>query len=81
MATARKGKVEAIGREPARGAVDPRGRPRAIWHAIVAARDGGVTAPHVLHHIGLLAGAGLIAGAGGTVAFGLLGFILSIHFF
>jgi hypothetical protein len=37
-------------------------------------------APHVLHHIGLLAGTGLIAGASGTVALGLLGFILSIPF-
>ena len=81
MATARKGKVEAIGREPASGAVDPGGRPRAVWHAIVAAIGTVVgLAPHVLHHIGLLAGAGLIAGPGGTVAFGLLGFILSIPF-
>jgi hypothetical protein len=35
-------------------------------------------APHVLHHIGLLAGTVLIAGAGGTVLFGILGLALSV---
>ncbi len=30
-------------------------------------------APHVLHHIGLLAGTALLAGIGGTVLFGVLG--------
>lgn len=35
-------------------------------------------APHVLHHVGPLAGTALLAGAGGTVLFGLAGFALSI---
>ena len=35
-------------------------------------------APHVLHHVGPLAGAALLAGAGGTVLFGVAGFALSI---
>jgi hypothetical protein len=34
--------------------------------------------PHVLHHIGLLAGTALVAGSGGTVLFGALGFLASI---
>lgn len=35
-------------------------------------------APHVLHHVGPLAGTALLAGAGGTVLFGIAGFALSI---
>lgn len=35
-------------------------------------------APHVLHHVGPLAGTALLAGVGGTVLFGLAGFALSI---
>lgn len=35
-------------------------------------------APHVLHHVGPLAGSALLAGAGGTALFGLAGFALSI---
>ncbi len=35
-------------------------------------------APHVLHHIGLLAGVALISGTGGTVLFGLIGLAASI---
>lgn len=42
----------------------------------VAAISG--IAPHVLHHVGPLAGTALLAGAGGTVLFGLAGFALSI---
>ncbi|MBM0274530.1 hypothetical protein [Micromonospora tarensis] len=30
-------------------------------------------APHLLHHLGLFAGTALLAGAGGTVLFGVLG--------
>ncbi len=42
----------------------------------VAAISG--IAPHVLHHVGPLAGTALLAGAGGTVLFGLAGFALSV---
>lgn len=35
-------------------------------------------APHVLHHVGPLAGAALLAGATGTVIFGALGFLLAV---
>ena len=41
---------------------------------------GGVLglAPHVLHHIGLLAGTALVAGSGGTALFGVLGLLASV---
>lgn len=41
---------------------------------------GGVLGlvPHVLHHIGLLAGTALVAGSGGTLIFGVLGLVASI---
>lgn len=81
MADARKAEVVAISRKLGSG---PAGRGKwvhGVWHAVVGAIGTVVgLAPHVLHHIGLLAGAGLVAGAAGTVAFGLLGFVVSIPF-
>jgi hypothetical protein len=35
-------------------------------------------APHVLHHAGPLAGAALLAGAAGKLAFGAAGFVLAV---
>jgi hypothetical protein len=35
-------------------------------------------APHVLHHVGPLAGAAVFAGVGGTLLFGAVGFVLVI---
>jgi hypothetical protein len=32
-------------------------------------------APHLLHHVGLLAGTALVAGLGGTLLFGALGLV------
>jgi hypothetical protein len=55
------------------------GRLRAWWNAAAGALGVAAgLAPHVLHHIGLLAGTALIAGAGGTVLFGILGLALSV---
>ena len=55
------------------------GRLRAWWNAAVGALGVGAgLAPHVLHHIGLLAGTALIAGAGGTALFGILGLAMSV---
>ncbi|MCY7400717.1 MAG: hypothetical protein LH477_07150 [Nocardioides sp.] len=34
--------------------------------------------PHVLHHVGLLAGAALVSGAGGNLLFGGLGLLFSV---
>lgn len=51
----------------------------AGWHAAsgaVGALAG--LAPHVLHHIGLLAGTALVAGAAGTAVFGIVGLLLSV---
>lgn len=56
----------------------PRGlvRVRAAFAGVGAALLGA--APHVLHHVGPLAGAALLAGATGRVLFGVLGFLLAI---
>jgi hypothetical protein len=56
----------------------PRGlvRVRAAFAGVGAALLGA--APHVLHHVGPLAGAALLAGATGRVLFGALGFLLAI---
>ena len=51
-------------------------RTRAILGAAGAAAMG--VAPHVLHHVGPLAGAAVVAGATGKVVFGIAGFLLAI---
>ncbi len=58
-----------------------RDRLRALWNALV----GGIgfllgLLPHVLHHVGFLAGTALVAGSGGTALFGALGFLASVPF-
>lgn len=69
---------------PGHGAQDApgpgfRSRLQGLWHAVVGA-VGLIMGllPHVLHHIGLLAGTALVAGSGGTVLFGAVGFLASI---
>jgi hypothetical protein len=51
----------------------------AVWNALTGAVAtlAGV-APHVLHHLGLLAGAALASGVTGNLLFGLLGLLLSV---
>ena len=51
-------------------------RVRAAAAAVFAGWLGA--APHVLHHAGPLAGAAVLAGATGTLLFGLLGFVLAV---
>lgn len=56
-------------------------RRRTLWGWVtgfIAALSG--LAPHVLHHIGLLAGVALVAGTQGTILFGVIGFVASIPF-
>lgn len=55
------------------------GRVRLLWNAVTGVVGAilGI-APHVLHHVGLLAGTAVLAGAGGTALFGLVGLIASI---
>ena len=64
--------------EPAPAVSKPRGvaRVRAAIAVLGAAVLGA--APHVLHHVGPLAGAALLAGASGKVLFGALGFALAV---
>lgn len=56
-----------------------RDRLRALWSALV----GGIglamgLVPHILHHVGFLAGTALVAGSGGVALFGALGFLFSV---
>jgi len=51
------------------------------WAAFVAGWGAFIgLLPHVLHHVGPLAGAALLAGAGGTALFFAIGIIASIPF-
>ena len=62
-------------------AAQPRSRIATV-RAGVASFFAGVLglAPHVLHHVGPIAGAALITGVGGTLVFAVLGFLLTIPF-
>lgn len=46
----------------------------ALWGAVIG------LLPHVLHHVGPLAGAALLAGTGGTLLFAAIGFVAAIPF-
>jgi hypothetical protein len=62
-------------------AVEVRSRTERAWSGLVALWGGSVgILPHVLHHVGPLAGAALLAGVGGTLLFGAIGFVASIPF-
>ena len=64
-------------------AVSPERRPLVgqVWGALVAVWGGLVgLVPHVLHHIGPLAGAALLAGATGRALFAAIGFVAAIPF-
>lgn len=51
------------------------------WGAVVAVWGGFIgLLPHVLHHVGPLAGAALLAGAGGQVLFAAIGFVAAVPF-
>jgi hypothetical protein len=75
----------AVARHDAARSTDGDTRPRAgrvgerarLGLGAVAAGVLGA-APHVLHHVGPLAGAALFAGAGGQLLFAALGFALAI---
>ena len=60
-------------------AVTARRRGAGLWNALTAviATVAGI-APHVLHHVGLFAGALLVTGAAGNLLFAALGLVLSI---
>jgi hypothetical protein len=49
------------------------------WGAVSATLGGLMgLVPHVLHHVGIIAGAALVGGVGGSLLFGLLGLLLSV---
>ena len=51
------------------------------WGGVLAAWGAFIgVLPHVLHHVGPLAGAALLAGAGGRALFAAIGFVLSVPF-
>ena len=57
---------------------------RRSWFGRLFAALSAVTgvvagiAPHLLHHVTLIAGTALLTGAGGSVLFGVLGFVVMI---
>jgi hypothetical protein len=52
-----------------------------VWGAVLAAWGGFIgLLPHVLHHVGPLAGAALLAGATGRILFAAIGFVAAIPF-
>lgn len=58
-----------------------RGFARRAWMAVSAATAAVLgLLPHVLHHVGPLAGAALFAGATGSLLFGAVGFVAAIPF-
>ncbi len=62
-------------------AIPRRGAVGRLWSALLAAWGVFIgLLPHVLHHVGPLAGAALLAGAGGTVLFAAIGFVVAIPF-
>lgn len=65
--------------EPVEAADEGRGAAATVWSgltAVVGAVMGLV--PHVLHHVGFFAGAALVTGVGGNLAFGALGLLFSV---
>jgi hypothetical protein len=64
---------------PAPAPAGSRGRLRALWNGAVAVIGGVVgLVPHVLHHVGLVAGAALVTGAKGNAVFAVLGLLASL---
>jgi hypothetical protein len=57
----------------------PRSGLKAVWDGVLAGLGALLgLLPHVLHHVGFLAGTALVAGSGGTALFGALGYLASI---
>ncbi len=62
-------------------ALEPRSLAGRAWGAALAAWGGFIgLLPHVLHHVGPLAGAALLAGATGRALFAAIGFVAAIPF-
>ncbi len=62
-------------------AVEHRSLRARTWSGIGALWGGFIgLLPHVLHHVGPLAGAALLAGAGGQALFAAIGFVAAVPF-
>ncbi len=62
-------------------ALQPRSFVARAWSGVLAAWGAFIGAlPHVLHHVGPLAGAALLAGAGGRALFAAIALAVSIPF-
>mgnify|MGYP000147275046 CR=1 FL=1 len=62
-------------------AVERRSLAERAWSAVLAAWGAFIgLVPHVLHHVGPLAGAALLAGATGRALFAAIGFVTAIPF-
>ena len=62
-------------------ALEPRSLAGRAWGGVLAAWGGFIgLLPHVLHHVGPLAGAALLAGATGRALFAAIGFVAAIPF-
>ena len=72
---------EGSSRTPA-GEGSARGSLRERATAIVSSAVAGILGvlPHVLHHVGPLAGAALLAGTAGTLLFGAIGLVAAVPF-
>ena len=73
-------RMPAVPKEtPGRSGHPGGGRLHALWSGALGIVGTVVgLAPHVLHHVGLLVGTALVAGAVGTLIFGLLGLAASV---
>lgn len=62
-------------------ATAPRSRIARLWSVVLGLWGAVIgVAPHVLHHVGPLAGAALLAGTGGTLLFLGIALVVSIPF-
>lgn len=62
-------------------ALDRRSLAGRVWSGVLAVWGGFIgLLPHVLHHVGPLAGAALLAGAAGTALFAAIGLVAMIPF-
>jgi len=62
-------------------ALEPRSLAGRAWSGLLAAWGGFIgLLPHVLHHVGPLAGAALLAGATGRALFAAVGFVAAVPF-
>ena len=62
-------------------AAEQRSLPAQVWSAVLAIWGAFIgVLPHVLHHVGPLAGAAVLAGAVGTVLFAVITLAVSIPF-